>query len=401
MPPKEYILIRGYGAVSLLGHHPETISQAYQLGKPAFTFRDFNGVATPVGAVPAEAENALNLLAQEKKAYQSLDRSVLLAMLASRQAVAAAGWEKETGLTINIGSSRGATGLFEDYLQEFMRSGSVPVQTSPVTTLGNISSWVAQDLNVSGPAISHSVTCSTGIQALANGFAWLKSGMAHKFLAGAAEAPLTPFTVAQMKALGIYSHTTDNPFPCRPHNPEKKNTFVLGEGAAVFALEKITAAEMNNFPPGKIILESVGFGFENIVSKTGISRTGQNFTLAMQDALAKAANPAPVDLVIMHAPGTVAGDAAELSALEKVFTSGKMPPITSNKWLMGHTLGASAGLSLAYALNILQAQEYLHFPYAVGFTLPSQPPGNKIKRILITAAGFGGNAAALLVSKPN
>ena len=78
---------------------------------------------------------------------------------------------------------------------------------SPTTTLGNISSWVAYDLGVKGATLSHSITCSTACTGL-NACAWLKGGMAKRFLVGGSEAPLTDFTVAQMRSLGIYSKKT-------------------------------------------------------------------------------------------------------------------------------------------------------------------------------------------------
>ncbi|HSI90742.1 MAG TPA: beta-ketoacyl synthase N-terminal-like domain-containing protein, partial [Adhaeribacter sp.] len=185
--------------------------------------------------------------------------------------------------------------------------------SSPTTTLGNLASWVAQDLAVSGPVISHSITCSTALQAIANGFAWLKAGMAEKFLAGGTEAPLTPFTIAQMNALKIYAETLQpEKFPCQPHNPEKRNTFVLGEGAAVFALEMLPFSALKLRPEKPVILEGVGFGTETIGSKTGISEEGLHFQKAMQNALKSTGSDEPIDLVIMHAPGTAAGDAAEL-----------------------------------------------------------------------------------------
>lgn len=395
MNSREYIVIRGYGAVSPLGLDREEVAAAYRAGKAAFQVRDFNGVATPVGALPETAEFALKQLSKEKKAYQTLDRSVLMAMLAGRQAVQAAGWTEESRMAINIGSSRGATALFEQYLQEYQHTGTVPSHVSPVTTLGNISSWLAQDLGTAGAAISHSVTCSTGLQAIANGFAWLRSGMAEKMLVGAAEAPLTPFTIAQMKAIGIYSADVEGAYPCRPHNAERKNTFVLGEGAAVFALEKVAESALRKDTSRPIILEGIGFGFETIGAKTGISREGNNFQLAMREALKAAGNDEPVDLVIMHAPGTVAGDNAELRALENVFGE-NMPMITSSKWLIGHTLGASACLSLDYGIHLLQSQMYVPFPYPTQISSVSTKP---IKRILIAAAGFGGNAAAILIKQ--
>ncbi len=380
-----------------MGHTHATVAASFGLGQPTFQARTFNGVEVPVGALSAEADALLAQLATEKKAYQSLDRTVLMAMYASRQAVNQAGWEQQHDLAVNIGSSRGATGLFEKYVLEFHQTGVVPVQTSPVTTLGNISSWVAQDLGSAGATMSHSVTCSTGIQAIANAFAWLTSGMASKFLAGAAEAPLTPFTIAQMKAIGIYSTDGSGPYPCRPHNAEKKNTFVLGEGAAVFALEKVKEADLQHAAAPAVVLESVGFGFEAINSKTGISRDGAHFKMAVQDALQKSGNPEPIDLIIMHAPGTVAGDAAEWQAILSIFGEESMPAFTSTKWLVGHTFGASACLSLEYALTVLQEQALPTFPFPTRVTAGKAP--KQIKRILITAAGFGGNAAAMIVRK--
>jgi 3-oxoacyl-(acyl-carrier-protein) synthase len=259
-----------------------------------------------------------------------------------------------------------------------------------------VSSWVANDLQVQGPLISHSVTCSTALQALANGFAWLRAGLADRFLAGGTEAPLTPFTLAQMKAIGIYSPDPQHPYPCRPHNQERQNTFVLGEGAAIFALEPWMGPSLPASATPLVELQAVGFGFETIGSKTGISREGQHFQLAIREALSRCPGEEPVDLAILHAPGTVAGDAAERQALAAVFGEGQVPAITSNKFLVGHTLGASAALSVEYGCRILQTQHYLPLPYP---NLVDQPPAKPINRILITAAGFGGNAAAILLKK--
>lgn len=350
----------------------------------------------PVGALPEKANDLLASLAAEKKAYQGLDRSVLMAIYAARQAVWAAGWQQESGIGVNIGSSRGATGLYEQYLEDYLAAGTVSPQASPVTTLGNVSSWVANDLQVQGPLISHSVTCSTALQALANGYAWLKAGLASRFLVGGTEAPLTGFTLAQMKAIGIYSPDLQ-PYPCRPHNQEQRNTFVLGEGAALFALEACPSQDLAAAGTPLTELEAVGFGFEAIGSKTGISREGSHFQQAIREALGRCEGQAPIDLAILHAPGTVAGDSAERRALAEVFGVGQVPVITSNKFLVGHTLGASAALSVEYACHILQTQQYLDLPYPS--LVESLAPARSINRILVTAAGFGGNAAAVILRR--
>ncbi len=329
----------------------------------------------------------------ENPVYKQLDRSVLMAVYAARQAATQAGWLQENSsadddLAVNIGSSRGATGLFEEHFEAFQQE-NLSSSASPTTTLGNLSSWVAHAVNAGGGQISHSITCSTALMAIANGVAWLKSGMAKRFLAGGTEAPLTHFTIAQMKAVGIYSRLANTTYPCQPYALEKQNTFTLGEGAAVIALEQVRQPA-----PGTPVIEAVGLGFEKLVSKTGISAEGINFQKSMRQALAQLPeHDRTVHLIITHTPGTRAGDKAELAAIKAVFGENS-PAITTNKWLIGHTLGASGALSLQYALHVLQQQQYTFIPYP---NLLQQTVPSRIKRIMVNAAGFGGNAASVVV----
>ncbi|QNE39965.1 beta-ketoacyl-ACP reductase [Hymenobacter sp. NBH84] len=422
----EYIIIRGRGRVSALGE------QAFPASSDSPFSIHPNGL--PVAALPAATEAAVAELRRAHPAYRQLDRTVLLAMLAARQAAAAAGWRTvrdptpspsppeegcvqqhlTTGtplpegwcqgnppsLSVSIGSSRGATHHLEHYHEEFLREGSVPAAASPLTTLGNVASWVAFDAgSTDGAVLSHSSTCSSAFQALGNAVAWLRAGMAERYLAGGAEAPLTEFTLAQMQAIGIYSPFAADAWPCRP-GAGRPSTFTLGEGAAVFALEKvaadIAAAEVATTPQQPLFrLESVGFGFEAIGSKTGISPDGRHFQTAMQQALQQAGRkPSEVDALVLHSPGTPAGDAAELAAVRAVFGE-KQPLLLSNKWLVGHTLGASAALNLDFALQVLETQQWPVAPFSTYLATATEQP---IRRILVNAAGFGGNAASALVS---
>ncbi|SNR34622.1 beta-ketoacyl synthase N-terminal-like domain-containing protein [Hymenobacter mucosus] len=392
---EELVVIRGWGRISALG----VASTPSATSPPPFTT---HAASLPVAALPAAAEAALADLRRTVPAYRQLDRTVLLGLLAARQATAAAGWQANptaptTPLTVSIGSSRGATGLLEEFHADYLAEGTVPVAASPLTTLGNVASWVAFDAgSTNGAALSHSSTCSSAFQALGNAMAWLRAGMATRFLAGGTEAPLTDFTLAQMRAIGIYSPYAAAEWPCRP-GAGKPSTFVLGEGAAVFALERVSRSSLHAEPLAKpvFVLESVGFGFEAIGSKTGLSPNGQHFQQAIRQALAQAqVTPAEVDAVVLHSPGTPAGDAAERAALHALF-SPALPVLLSNKWLVGHTLGASAALSLDFALHVLATQQWPAAPFTTDLAARTEKP---IRRILINAAGFGGNAASALVT---
>jgi 3-oxoacyl-[acyl-carrier-protein] synthase II len=257
-----------------------------------------------------------------------------------------------------------------------------------------VSSWVMHDLGLSGPGMGHSVTCSTTLQSLANGMAWLRSGMASRFIAGGTEAPLTPFTLAQMSALKVTAKGTGDGFPCKPLaiSVQPGEGMVLGEGAAMFLLEADTSL---NGRSALAVIESVGLASEHPSGFTAMSPEGDCLKRAMESALDQAYG-LQIDLIILHAPGTGKGDRAELAAIQHVFGQ-NTPAIYMPKWQTGHLLGASAGLSLAMAINILHGHAIPDSPYPTLSTL-NAAPGNAVKRIMVNAAGFGGNAGSVIVS---
>jgi len=296
-----------------------------------------------------------------------------------------AGWEANDVFGINIGSSRGATDLFEKHHSHFLETGKATVQSSPSTTLGNISTWVAQDLKSAGPDISHSITCSTALHAVLNGVAWLRAGMANKFLVGGSEAPLTPFTVAQMQAMKIYS-TSEDAFACRALDMDKKtSTMVLGEGAAIACLEAGYNAK------ALAVIEGIGYATETLSHSVSISAEADCMQKSMRMALGDF-RPDEVDVIVMHAPGTVKGDAGELAAIKSVFGE-SLPLLTTNKWKIGHTFGASGLLSLEMALLMLQNDTFIPSPFY------PQKQTKPLRRILVNAVGFGGNAVSILIAK--
>jgi len=311
-----------------------------------------------------------------------------LALLASQQCVRSFGFSTEN-IGVNIGSSRGATGLFEAYHREFQQYGKVSPFASPTTTLGNISSWVAQDIGIQGVTIDHSVTCSTAMHAILNGIAWLQADMADAFLVGGSEAALTPFTLAQMNALKLYS-TSHHRLACESMRFQKKqNTMVLGEAASVAMLEKgISERTM-------AIIAGYGFASEKLEHNSSISENAECFQKSMAKALEKAALET-VDAIVLHAPGTIKGDVAEKNAIDLVFGK-QLPLLTSNKWLVGHTFAASGMLSVEMAVLMLQKNKFIENPfYANARHLPSE-----LKTIMINAVGFGGNAVSIILEKPN
>jgi len=374
-------------SLSALGAGKEEVWKSYLSHNHALKERIFNKESTYVAPLSQENKNKIDKLLIANPEYKKLDETVLFALHSARNAMASAGWEKESEIGVNIGSSRGATGVFENYYRDFLSEGRTVPMASPSTTLGNISSWVAHDLQTTGPEISHSITCSTALHALLNGIAWIQSGMAKKFLIGGSEAPLTAFTIAQMKALKIYSQETDA-YPSKALDlTKKKNSMVLGEGAAMACLEKDISKR------SIAVIEGVGYATELLEHSVSISTEAKCFQRSMKMALGTL-SPTCVDVIVMHAPGTIQGDLSEFRAIEKIFGS-HMPLLTSNKWKTGHTLGASGLLSLEMAILMLQHQVFIPVPYK-----NKKAESKTIRRIMVNAVGFGGNAVSILLKHP-
>lgn len=383
------ISITAFSSISPLGNNAEEIWEKYLDNQHCFSKQFLDQQETSVAALDVESKQIVAEVRESDIKYKFLDDSVLFALTASRKAVEKAGWNKEDVFGINIGSSRGATDLFEKHYKEYIDTGKAQTLASPTTTLGNISSWIAHDLQSVGPEISHSITCSTALHALLNGVAWLRSGMADKFLVGGSEAPLTDFTIAQMRALKIYSRVDqeEESWPNLAFDFEKtQNTMILGEGAAVCCLE---AGEKEN---AIAYITGVGYATEILEHNISISAEADCFQKSMKMAL-KDTNPEEIDAIVMHAPGTIKGDLTELRAIEKVFGA-KIPLLTTNKWKIGHTFGASGILSLELALLMLQHNTFVNVPFA-----EVQKQSKPLKKILINAVGFGGNAVSILIEK--
>jgi 3-oxoacyl-(acyl-carrier-protein) synthase len=375
------ISITNISSISALGNKSTSVWESYKKGKSLFT----NLEDVPVSKVSSEIEQEITQLQNSKPAYKNLDRSVLLAILTAKN-----GFNQKENLNknvgINIGSSRGATALFEKYHEQFQQKGKVSPFSSPTTTLGNISSWVGQELGVNGVEIGHSVTCSTALHAVLNGIAWLQADMAEVFIAGGSEAALTPFTIAQVKAMKLYSTLTTE-LPCESLKfPKKKNSMILGEGAAIAVLKK--GVKEN----AKALITGFGFASETLEHNSSISENATCFQNSMKMALDKAGLKT-VDAIVMHAPGTAKGDQAEKNAIDIVFK--QIPLLTSNKWMMGHTFGASGIMSLELAVLILQNNELIENP----FYKNEKRNSKELKTMMVNAVGFGGNAVSIIVEK--
>ena len=261
--------------------------------------------------------------------------------------------------------------------------------------------YVAQKLSGPlGPVLAPRAACSTGLWAIAQGFELIQTGQCDAVIAGGAEAPVTPLTLAGFQRMGALAPEGAYPFDLR------RQGFVLGEGAALLLLERReTALKRGVRPYGKVL----GFGLTNDGHYAYAPSENQGAAVAaVRDCLSRSQiQAAQVDYIHAHGTATALNDAAEAKLIQSIFLN--RPAVSSTKGATGHTLGASGALGAAFCLMALRHQR---LPPCTGLTKPaydlnwvspaaSQDQSASWQRIhtaLCLSFGFGGQNAAMAFS---
>jgi 3-oxoacyl-[acyl-carrier-protein] synthase-1 len=238
--------------------------------------------------------------------------------------------------------------------------------------------------------------CVGGALAVAEAAAALRNDEADRAVAVGHDAPIEPETVLHYHNLGLLASEA-----LRPFDRARAGT-VFGEGAGAVVLETAAAAQARGATG---LGELLGTGC--VTEATGILDVlpnGDGVARAIQLALQEAGlSPREVGLVVAHGNGTRASDASEAAALRRVFGAA-VPPVTSFKWAMGHTIAASATLDLTLALcalrqGVVPGTGTLNEPDPALVPLPvssrRQTPRSDVA--LVCSRGFGGMNVALVV----
>ena len=366
-------------------HHAAGTHLLPTLAQKAHSLQRFSDdFPTAVGRIDGALEDALNERAASDRHFRRLDRTAQLAIQTGEAALKQLQQDRlPNPLACIVASSRGPTLNWETQHALYMQQpeGRMSPFASPTTTPGHLASALQQQLGLTGPAFSLSMTCSSGLWALGNAMAWIRAGWVDAALAGGTEAAISGFTLAQMHSLKVLNHLPehepDAAFPSRPFAAGERNTMALGEGAALFVLAPST--NLNQTP--QALIGGFGFGSEQIPNHAGITAHGGNLTTAMRMACGEH-RP---DVILTHAPGTHKGDAAELQAIRAVFGQAH-PAVYSNKWCIGHTFGAAGAISVAQAVEMLAADRCPDMPYATDCARAV----SGVKSVLVNAVGFGG-----------
>lgn len=348
-------------AISPLGIDENHIIQALQSKSHYLSYENNQWI----GRIPLSIEKEFQNWISEK-GFQELDRTASLLLYLAKDLPPLS----TTDIPIIIGTARGPLEVTEKTLHRFSNSSFLPIKTSPLTTLSSPANFLSHWLQTKGPSFTVSATCASGLTALYLGIHLLHTSYDY-VLVGAVDSCLTPYMVHQMQRLGIYTTaSSDASFPCHPF--QGKNSFVLSEAGVLLLLGKKQSSRIK---------------VENILVKRVSSSTLTGITSQAYLQIWQAVQTPTPELFLLHAPGTKLGDEAEKKALFQFFAPHSIPYSFSPKWKTGHSLGASGLLNVYLAYLILSHHIVPYAPTTFGsLSLP-------VKRIWISASGFGGHVA--------
>ncbi|MGN7380497.1 beta-ketoacyl-ACP synthase II [Paenibacillus sp. SAFN-117] len=354
------VVITGMGIISPLGNDVDTYWSRLIRGESGIsvidTF-DTTGhkvkIAGLVRGFDADARFG-------RREARRLDRFCQYALAAAEQAWNDASLSPEQldleRLGVYVGSGIG--GLQTLMEQDALLLERGPERISPTLVPMMIANMAAAQISIKygalGPALSPVTACSIGNTAIGEAFRLIRSGGADVIIAGGTEAAVTEISLASFANATALSRRNDEPARAsRPFDAERDG-FVIAEGAGVLVLESLEHALRRG---ARIYAEVIGYGATSDAYHIVASDPeGRGAYRAMKQAIREAGiSPEEVDVISAHATSTEVGDKAETMAIRKLLgEQASRVPVTANKSMLGHMLGAAGGAAAVALVKTLQ-----------------------------------------------
>ncbi|ELP64514.1 beta-ketoacyl-[acyl-carrier-protein] synthase family protein [Streptomyces turgidiscabies] len=350
---------------------------------------------------------------------QHADRYIQFAMVAAAEAVGDSGLDTGTQdpwrVAVSLGSAVGGTTRLEhDYVQvseggqrwDVDPRGAEP-QLHRAFSPSTLASVVAEQFGAQGPVQTVSTGCTSGIDAVGYAFHTIEEGRADICIAGAADSPISPITMACFDAIKATSDNNDDPEHASKPFDARRNGFVMGEGAAVLVLEEYEHARARG---AHVYCEIGGYAtFGNAYHMTGLTSEGLEMARAIDSTLDQARlDPTMIDYVNAHGSGTKQNDRHETAAVKRSLGAHAYDtPMSSIKSMVGHSLGAIGAIEVVACVLALKHQVV---PPTANYEtpdpecdldyVPRTARQRKLRNVLSVGSGFGGFQSAVLLTGP-
>ncbi|WP_156725746.1 beta-ketoacyl synthase N-terminal-like domain-containing protein [Streptomyces apocyni] len=330
-----------------------------------------------------------------------LDRCYALAATAVREALHGSGLDLDTvdrdRVAVVVGSSLGAMPTLEATHRTFVREGRLDAERAAASQLPCVGDYIAAEFDLRGPRVVLSNACAASAVALGYAAELLWKGDVDHVVCGGVD-PLAELSAYGFSALGALDAE-----PCSPLSASSGLT--LGEGAGFMVLEPVGRAAARG---ARVLAELGGYGLScDGYHQTAPDPSGKGACAAMAQALDTAGlTPDDVDYLNLHGTGTPANDASEPKALKLLFGQ-EIPPASSTKSILGHTLGAAGAVEAVVSTLAIDRGTLPPTINTRGAASPSGldivPDTGREARpdvVVSNSFAFGGNNASVVLNRP-
>ena len=266
------------------------------------------------------------------------------------------------------------------------------------------SSYVAIEFGITGPALSVSSNCCTGVDAIKEGFQSIRDGGSIIAIVGASDAPIFPLAFGAFCALGALSKRNDAPQKASRPYDSLRDGIVMSEAAATLVLEDLDFARARG---AHLYAEVLGHASasEAIGMRKG-DLSGRRMASAILDAIHQAGlTPEDIDHVNAHGSSLPDYDICDTNSFKEAFAKHAYRiPISSIKSMIGQPISAAGTIQAAAACLSIRDQVV---PPTINQEVPDPrcdldyvPNVSRIARVrhaLVNGHSFGGSVAALVI----
>jgi 3-oxoacyl-[acyl-carrier-protein] synthase II len=274
----------------------------------------------------------------------------------------------------------------------------------PRNMFNSLSSNLSIQYKLGGSHFTVAAACASGAVAIGEAFRRIRYGEDTTVLAGGADAPICGSVLGGWANLRVLSRNPEPERACRPFDSERDG-LVLSEGAAMVVLEEFEHARRRG---AHCYGEIVGYGSTSDASHlTAPDFVGQSQAIVRALDSAGIA-PEEVDYVNAHGTSTKLNDEAESRALRLALgTHADKVPVSANKSMLGHTMGASGALEFVSTLLTLRSGS---IPPTINYEtpdpvcnldyVPNQARRSDVRVAIKNSFAFGGENAVIVVRQP-
>ncbi len=346
----------------------------------------------------------------DKKKTRRTDPFIQYALVAARMAVddarLAINGNNASRVGVVLGSCAGGMNMYEKNLHALHNEGSDKV--SPFFIPGFIPNMaaaeVSMDFGARGPSKCVVTACATGNNCIGDAFRLIQCDEADAMIAGGSDAYILPIAVAGFDKMRALSRRNGEPERASRPFDKGRDGFVIGEGAGVVILEEMQSAVRRG---AKVYAELIGYG-SNIDSFHITEPDWENQARCIKLALSDAAiSPGDVEYINAHGTSTPINDVSETKAIKAALGEhSKKIPISSNKSMIGHLLGAAGGVEAIF--TVLTIRDSI-IPPTMNYDtadpecdldyVPNVARKTPVNIALSNSLGFGGINATLIFRK--